>query len=172
MMNEIIVKINEQFPQIGFTFSQKPIVIGGMAMEYYGMRKSGADIDFVIDDYDYQKLSQLYPDKRKDIYGDLGVVIEPFEIWRSIVLLDYDFYKSEAIEYEKVKMVSLDRLMFMRVCAMEVKKYMNDLNLMKEHYYENFRNRNFLSEAQRHIPSYNKFNGTVYGGKYEDNTGV
>ena len=97
-MNEVIAKIDEQLLQINFAFSQKPIVIGGMAMEYYDMRKSGADIDLIICDYDYQKLSQLYPEKRKDIYGDLGIVIELFEIWRSIALLDYDFYKSEAVE--------------------------------------------------------------------------
>ena len=172
MMSEVITKISEQLLQVDFAFSQKPIVIGGMAMEYYGIRRSGADIDLVICDYDYQKLSQLYPEKSKDIYGDLGVIIEPLEIWRSIALLDYDFYKSEAIEYEKVIIVSLDKLLLMRVCAMEIDKYMQDLNLMKEYYYNNFRNKDFLHEAEQHIPSYNKFDGVIVGGKYEDKTTV
>jgi hypothetical protein len=147
-MDDVIRGINEQLSVVDFVFSQKPIVIGGTAMEYYGMRKAGADIDLIICDYDYQKLAQMYPEKRKDIYGDLGVVIEPFEIWRSIALLDYDFYGSEAIDYEKVKMVSLDRLLVMRVCAMEVKKYMDDLKLMKKYYCEKFGNRSYLSEAE------------------------
>jgi len=168
-MSEVIAKIDKQLSQIDFAFSQKPIVIGGMAMEYYDIRKSGADIDLVICDYDYQKLSQLYPEKRKDLYGDLGVVIYPLEIWRSIALLDYDFFKSDAIDCEKVKIVSLDKLLFMRVCAMDVEKYMKDLKLMKEYYYANFRNSDFLAEAERHIPSYDKFHGAVFGGKYEDN---
>ena len=171
-MNDVIARINEKLKETDFSFSRKPIVIGGMAMEYYGIRKSGMDIDVVICDYDYQKLSQLYPEKRKDIYGDLGVIIEPFEIWRSIALLDYDFYKPEAIEYDNVKMVSLERLLFMRVFAMDVEKYMQDLNLMIEYYYNNFRNKDFLSEANRHIPSYNKYNGVIFGGKYEDNVTV
>lgn len=171
-MNEVVLRVNEQLSHINFTFLQKPIIIGGMAMEYYGMRKSGADIDFVICDDDYQKLSQLYPEKLKDIYGDLGVVIEPFEIWRSIALLDYDFYKSESIEYDKIKIVSLDRLLLMRVCAMEVKKYMEDLKLMKEYYYVHFRNKSFLAEAEQHIPSYDKFNGIIFGAKYEDDTKI
>jgi len=167
-MNEVIDKINGQLLQVDFEISQKPIIIGGMAMEYYGLRKSGIDIDIVICDSDYQKLSLLYPEKRKDIYGDLGIIIEPFEIWRSIALLDYDFYAPEAIEYDRVKMVSIDKLLFMRVFAMDVEKYMQDLKLMVDYYYKNFRNKEFLLEAEQHIPSYNKFNGVIFGGKYED----
>ena len=67
-----------------------------------------------------------------------------------------------------VFVVSLDRLLFMRVIAMEVDKYMNDLNLMKEFYYKNFRNKEYLRAAETHIPSYQKNNGVVQRGKYED----
>jgi hypothetical protein len=162
-LSKIISKITAQLHQIDFMFSQKPIVIGGKAMEYYGIREAGADIDLIICDADYQQLSQLYPDNRKDIYGDLGVVIEKFEIWRSISLLDYDFYKAGAIEFEKLKMLSLAQLFLTRIFAMENEKYMNDLKLMREHYYTNFRNMNFLIESEQHIPSYKKFNGVILG---------
>lgn len=168
-MNEVVERINQQLSLLNLEFSQKPIVIGGMAMEYYNMRKSGADIDFVICDSDYQKSALLYPEKRKDIYGDLGVIIEPFEIWRSIALLDYDFYKKGAVDEGAVQIVSLDRLLFMRVCAMEVKKYMDDLETMKEYYYAHFRNKKFLYEAEQHISSYDKLHWVVFGGKYDDN---
>ena len=168
-MNEIIKKISKQLFTMDYVFSQKPIVIGGMAMEYYGMRKSGTDIDLIICDIDYQTLAERYPNKRKDIYGDFGIIIEPFEIWRSIALLDYDFYKHEAVEFKEIKLISLDRLLFTRVCAMEVEKYRDDLMIMKEYYYSNFRNNSFLAEAERHIPSYDKFKGIIFGGKYEDN---
>ncbi len=43
--------------------------------------KAGSDIDFIITDEDYQKLAVKYPNQRKDLYGDLGLVIEKFEIW-------------------------------------------------------------------------------------------
>ena len=135
-------------------------------MEYYGIRKAGTDSDLVICNADYQRLSQLHPDNRKDIYGDLGVIIEPFEIWRSISLLDYDFYAIGAIESEKIKMLSLDKLFLTRVFAMGVEKYMNDLELMREYCYTNFRNNDFLAESAQHIPSYEKFNGVIFGGKY------
>jgi hypothetical protein len=81
-------------------------------------------------------------------------------------LLNYIFYKKEAIEHDSVMVVSLDRLLFMRIIAMDVQKYMDDLKMMKEYYYNNFRNHVFLKEAEMHIPSYEKNNGIVLGGKY------
>ncbi|GHV19700.1 hypothetical protein FACS18949_15550 [Clostridia bacterium] len=164
--NKYVDNIAKKLPIIGHTFTAPPIVIGGMAMEYYGIRKSGADIDLVIRDEDYQILANTYPDKRKDIYGDLGVVIESFEIWRSIALLDYEFFATGAIDWGAIKIVSLDRLLFSRVSAMEVEKYRNDLDLIKQYYYDTFRNGEFCHEAETHIPSYELSGGVVLGGKY------
>ncbi len=60
-------------------------------MEYYGLRKRGQDIDLIITNKDYKELSKNFANNKKDIWGDLGVVINGFEIWRSIALLDYNF---------------------------------------------------------------------------------
>ena len=167
-MSDVINAFQRKLEEEGLCFRKKPILIGGMAMEYYGMRKSGLDIDLVVCDDDYQMLARKYPEKRKDLWGDLGVVIGEFEIWRSIALLDYDFYCKDAIDEEIALVVSLDRLLFMRVIAMDVEKYMNDLKIMKEYYYENFRNQNFLCEANLHKLSYEEKNGAVFGGEYID----
>lgn len=166
-MNETLLLLNEKLQQHDLEFTKKPILIGGMAMEYYGIRKSGADIDLVICNDDYHIYANAFPDKTKDIYGDLGIVIGPFEIWRSIALLDYDFYIKDAIDVDFAFVVSLDRLLFMRVIAMDVEKYMNDLKLMKEYYYRNYSNQDFLYEAEIHKPSYEKNNGIIIGGKYD-----
>ena len=47
--------------KLDFTFQTSPLLIGGKAMEYYGLRQAGNDIDFVITSADYQRLSQKYP---------------------------------------------------------------------------------------------------------------
>lgn len=167
-MNEVVERTMQRLGAIGLAFSAKPILIGGMAMQYYGMRKAGADIDLVISNEDYQTLAGRYSDKRKDLYGDLGVIIEEFEIWRSIALLDYDFFRKDAIAEGNIFVVSIDRLLWMRVCAMGVEKYRKDLELMKEYYYKNFRNQNYFEQAKQHENSYAKMNGTVLAGKYED----
>lgn len=169
-MSEVIDLLEKQLKEKSLNFTKKPILIGGMAMEYYGMRKSGADIDLIICDEDYQTLAHEYPDNRKDIWGDLGVVLEPFEIWRCIMLLDYDFYIKDAIDEGIAYVVSLDRLLLMRVFAMDVTKYMEDLNLMKDYYCRTFSNKDYVKVQEKHIESYKNSGGTIWSGKYiEDN---
>lgn len=165
-MSQVIALLNEQLELARLHFSEKPILIGGMAMEYYGMRKSGPDIDLVISDTDYQHLAHSMLEKRKDIYGDLGIVVGPFEIWRSIALMDYAFYRKDAIEEAAAYVVSLDRLLLMRVLARNVEKYSNDLKLMEAYYYKTFTNPEFWREAETHKASYAQNNGIVFGGKY------
>ncbi len=53
-MNQVIIEVNESLNEIPLSFIKKPIIIGGMAMEYYGMRKAGRDIDLIISQDDYQ----------------------------------------------------------------------------------------------------------------------
>lgn len=167
-MNEVITRFQESLCESKLNFSIKPILIGGMAMEYYGIRKSGADIDLIITDKDYKDLVKQNPEKQKDLFGDLGLVIDNFEIWRSIAHLDYDFYKKDAIEEDQVFIISIDRLLWSRVCAMEVEKYRNDLMLLKDYYYKNYTNQKFHEEASLHEKSYEKIKGAIFGGRYED----
>jgi len=46
-------------------FEDKPIVIGGMAMEYYGLRKHGNDIDFIVSNRDSLKSGEMYGNKNR-----------------------------------------------------------------------------------------------------------
>jgi hypothetical protein len=164
----VIDILKKQLEEKNLCFTQKPILIGGMAMEYYELRKSGTDIDLVICDEDYQTLALTYPDNRKDIWGDLGVVLEPFEIWRCIMLLDYDFYMKDAIDENIAYVVSMDRLLLMRVFAMENQKYMDDLKMIKDYYLRNFHNHDFAKLQDKHLALYQSIGGIVWGGKYSD----
>ena len=38
--------------KLDYQFQNKPLLIGGKAMEYYGLRRAGADIDLVISESD------------------------------------------------------------------------------------------------------------------------
>ena len=140
-----ISTIQAQLSNLRYAFQQPPIIIGGVAMEYYGMRKAGADIDLVVCDADYQALAKLHPEHRREIYGDLGVMLPPFEIWRSIALLDYDFFSHKAIDFEQLRMISFERLLFTRVAAMnDAQKYHDDLMLCKDYVYKRYQNKEFL----------------------------
>ena len=73
--------MNIDLSKLNHTFSSKPLLIGGKAMEYYGLRQAGKDIDFVITKADYEQLSQHYPEHLRDLWGDLGVCVYEFEVW-------------------------------------------------------------------------------------------
>lgn len=116
--------------KLAFTFSAKPLLIGGMAMQYYGLRPSGRDIDLVIPREDRARLAAQYPDAQKDLYGDLGVCVYEFEIWQTICLFDYAFLSAGAIDCGDLLVISLEKLLFLKALAMSVPKYHHDLELI------------------------------------------
>jgi hypothetical protein len=99
-------------------------------MEYYRLRKSGRDIDVIAPAEDIAALIRLYPGRVKDLWGDLGVCPGDYEIWKTIALLDYDTLRQGAIELEHVLMVSLEKLLQMKVMAMGIEKYLQDARLI------------------------------------------
>ncbi|MHB9032741.1 MAG: hypothetical protein ACYC6L_06810 [Anaerolineae bacterium] len=165
-MSDVIARVEAELAAASLRFTRKPLLIGGMAMEYYGLRKSGPDIDLVICDADYQALAAAYPDKRKDIWGDLGVVLGPFEIWRCIRLLDYEFYRADAADAGSVLVASLDRLLLMRVFGRQIPKYQADLQLIENYYCSTYTNPAYLAYMQAHLASYQQGDGTIWGGEY------
>lgn len=124
--------MNIPFEKLNYTFTRKPILVGGMAMEYYGLRKSGSDIDLIADEADVIQLIRMYPERVKDLYSDLGVCPFEFEIWRTICMLDYNTLKENAIDAGNVLVVSIQNLLLMKVLAMKVEKYMQDTRLIAE----------------------------------------
>lgn len=101
-------------------------------MEYYQIRESGQDIDFVIAEEDYEQLSYKYPNHVKEIYDDFGVCKYEFEMWKSICLFDYKFLSEEAIKEDDFLIISFEKLMFLKVLAMRQLKCLRDLELMRD----------------------------------------
>ena len=121
---------------LNYRFTAKPLLIGGKAKEYYKIRKSGPDTDLVVTEKDYLSLSVLYPDGKKDLWGDKGVIIKGFEIWRTICLFDYDYLSREALETENYKIISLEKLLFLTALGIRKDKYLEDLKLIVEKIFE------------------------------------
>jgi len=106
--------------------------VGGLAMEYYGLRKSGKDIDLIVPEEDFTGLIKLYPNRMKDLWGDLGVCPFEFEIWKTISYLNYDELKTGAIETEKILIISLEKLLTMKTLAIKNEKCLKDVRLIVE----------------------------------------
>jgi hypothetical protein len=116
--------------KLAYRFQDKPLLIGGKAMEYYGLRKSGDDIDLVISLRDHTNLKQQYPQHIKDLYGDIGICEFEFEIWNQICRFDYEELKVGAIEEPAMLMISLERLLFLKTLAIKEEKYYQDVLLL------------------------------------------
>jgi hypothetical protein len=126
----IVKGMNIPLEKLAFQFQDKPLLIGGMAMEYYGLRKAGADIDLVISARDHARLKQQYPDHIQDLYGDIGICEFGFEIWNQICRYAYEELRAGAIEEEALLIISLDRLLFLKTLAIKHEKYYRDVLLL------------------------------------------
>lgn len=124
------VSLEELEEALGYRFKSKPLLIGGAAMEHYGLRKRGADIDLVVIDEDYQALASMHPAFKRDIYGDLGVCMDDYEVWRTIMMFGYDHLSEEAEERGDLLVVSLEKLLLLKALGMSEEKYFEDLRLI------------------------------------------
>lgn len=126
----IINGLNIPLETLAYQFQDKPLLIGGMAMEYYGLRKTGADIDLVISSDDHARLKQQYPHHVKDLHGDIGICEFEFEIWNQICRYDYEELKVGAIEEPSLLIISLEQLLFLKTLAIKEEKYYQDVLLL------------------------------------------
>ena len=55
-----------------------------------------------------------------------------FEIWKSICLFDYVFLADGALEQDNIRVISLEKLLFLKALGMKVDKYHRDLEMIVE----------------------------------------
>jgi hypothetical protein len=155
------------FSVIGIKFDDKPIIMGGLAMEYYGLRKHGSDVDFIVSNRDYQKLAEKYSNFRKDMWADWGIQLPEYEMFRSVYRFDYDYYAAGALEFDNYKVLSIDMLFRMKVYAMASgEKHNKDVELIKE-YFNTKQNAVYKRYLEDNVDRYvNAKDGTIYNGDY------
>ncbi len=139
----VLKKIN--LLKLNYNFKSKPLIVGGVAMEYYELRKSGSDVDLIISKEDHNALIKKYKKNKSwkkentskykeepefvNLYGDKGILIYEFEIWDRIGY-DYSFLSKGAIEEEGFLVISLDKLLLMKALAIDKDKYLQDTKLI------------------------------------------
>ncbi len=74
--------------------------------------------------------TQALPNHLKDLYGDLGVCYEQFELWTSIRLFDYDALALGALDCGAWRVVSLEKLLLLKCLGMDQPKNAVDLRLI------------------------------------------
>ena len=124
--------MNIPLNKLHYAFRKKPLLVGGKAMEFYGLRQAGADIDFIADKEDVFNLIQQYPERVKDLWGDLGVCPFEFEIWKTICLLTYADLCENALDEGDFLVISLEKLLLLKALALKIEKYRIDTQLIVE----------------------------------------
>jgi hypothetical protein len=171
MEQEFYSDIGSRLKALDFAFTAKPLVFGGAAMQFYGLRKRGRDIDAFVSDEDYAALAAMHPQGRKDSWGDLGVAVGEFEIWRSIWKLDYAFFAEGAIEFGSYRILSIEKLLLTKALALnspEKQKQEADMQLIVQYILRQNQRPDIVEFMNAHVQSYlNSPDGFVYDGKYE-----
>lgn len=166
-MDEISVAASLDLSALDFDFEDKPILVGGGAMEYYGLRRRGEDLDFIVSSRDYRALEAAHRDCRKDMWGDFGLKVGEYELFRSMYKFDYPYFAEGSIDLGGCKVVSIERLFRMQVFAMDSgEKRRRDVELLKG-YFMRFQNAEYRDYMERNIQRYlDAEGGLVVNGDY------
>ena len=116
--------------RLGHAFTRPPLVIGGVAMQWHGLRPAGADIDLVASAADVEALLHRFPDRAKNLWGDLGVCPFEFEIWKTICSYGYDELSIGAAAAGDVVVAGLETMMMLKAFAAGQPKGRSDLELI------------------------------------------
>jgi hypothetical protein len=97
----------------GYAFTAAPLLIGGAAMAWHDLSAPGKGVQFVVTGADYEGLATLHPKHLKEQRGDLGVMVEPFELWASVCRFDYDALAIGAHDSGAYRVISLEKLLLL-----------------------------------------------------------
>jgi len=113
-------------------FKDKPILFGGGAMSYHGIRKS-KDIDIIVTERDLIPLLVKFEKNIKDQGGDLGIRLPNIDIWRSVYFFKYEDLIEHTIEEDKYMILNLETLLKLKVIAIPGhEKHLKDVHLISE----------------------------------------
>ena len=125
----MLAKVRAEMSKLGYNFKKKPILIGGGAMEYYGMRTTGHDFDFIISMEDAHQLKRTY--ELNHFGGSAGAdgfskdmdssftAIGGLEVDLAVTMFQYgyDYFVKNAAPLEEYLVVSREDLLLMKCLA-------------------------------------------------------
>ena len=109
-----------------YKFKNKPLVVGGLALEYYGIRKTGHDYDYMVSPSDWKILKKKYPDQvnlfggknEKDIDATLTNLNNTHvDLISTLYQYNYNFLKKGAIDEGKYLVISVENLLFLKTLS-------------------------------------------------------
>ena len=105
-------EINKYLKFLNYKFQDKPLIVGGYALQYYGIRKAGHDIDMMVSLRDWKKLTKLHPnninhhggnDSTINIRGEYDI-----DLIKTLYHYDYKFLSQNSKELNNCKIISIE----------------------------------------------------------------
>lgn len=99
-----------------YKFSKPPILIGGKALEYYGIRK-GHDYDFIICKKDYKELLKKFKTNKKVFPSNMVGVQDAknnVDYFAKILIFDYEYFVKHAKKLGKILISSKEDLILLK----------------------------------------------------------
>ena len=110
-----------------YKFKEKPLVLGGLALQFYGIRDSGHDFDYVVSSEDWNILKTLYPDNinlfggktEKDVDATINLenMNEHIDLISTLYQFNHDYLQQSSIEYNDFRIISLPMLLMVKTLA-------------------------------------------------------
>tara|TARA_B100001093_G_C26766773_1_gene988238 strand:- start:523 stop:984 length:462 start_codon:yes stop_codon:yes gene_type:complete len=107
-----------------YLFIDKPIVLGGLALEYYGIRSSGPNFDYIVSSKDWNNLEKAFPDKINAFGGNskYGSKINlhdnlQINLISNCFNFNYDEISKNALEFEFFKIIDLEKQLLIKTLS-------------------------------------------------------
>ena len=119
-----------------YKFKKPPLVLGGLALEYYGIRKSGHDYDYMVSQNDWKELKKLHP-KKINLFGgktedDIDATINlndvHVDLIKTLFMYNYSYLSKGSINFGDYKIISLEKLLMLKTLGAVMNRHKKSIN--------------------------------------------
>jgi hypothetical protein len=120
MDNIALNRILQGIRDTNYLFINKPLVVGGLALEYYGIRNSGPNFDYIVSSKDWNNLKKAFPDKI-NLFGDDSKLNLYNNLQVNLILtqfkFNYDELSKNALEFEFFKIIDIEKQLLVKTLS-------------------------------------------------------
>ena len=135
-MNEKILK---GIKLTNYKFINKPLVVGGLALEHYNIRETTHDYDYMVSPSDWIELKKIHPDKinlfggknEKDVDATINLKENPIDLISTLFQFNYNSLVKNSIDFPEYKIISIANLLLTKTLGAVYNKDPKSINDQK-----------------------------------------
>tara|TARA_A100001015_G_scaffold282666_1_gene347199 strand:+ start:1256 stop:1699 length:444 start_codon:yes stop_codon:yes gene_type:complete len=132
-------KILKGIELTNYKFINKPLVVGGLALEYYNIRETTHDYDYMVSPSDWLELKKIHPDKinlfggkhEKDVDATINLTENPIDLISTLFQFNYNSLVKNSIDFPEYKIISITNLLLTKTLGAVYNKDPKSINDQK-----------------------------------------